>query len=103
MVRHFRRNSSRAINLDTTRVSLGRPSPVSLQAERGLPSSVRGLLLPVSGHPVWHQSALEAGGKMWSIGSSNFAEQRLEFREDSNVLTVAVIEKFQTDSAVVDE
>src|SRR5260370_21867946 len=45
----------------------------------------------------------EAGGKLWSIGSSDFAQQRFEFREDPNVLAVAVIEELQTDNSVVDQ
>src|ERR1700722_7381958 len=43
---------------------------------------------------VWrrHNQLLEAGSKVRSICSADFAEQRLEFREDPNVLPIAVIE-----------
>src|SRR6266851_6354742 len=30
----------------------------------------------------------EVGGKLWPIGSSDFAQQQLEFREDANVLAL---------------
>ena len=44
------------------------------------------------------------GGKERSSGSPDFAEQRLELREDADVFAaVAIIEELQADSSVVDQ
>src|SRR5713226_6923181 len=45
----------------------------------------------------------KASGKFGSVRGSDFAEQRLDFREHANMLSVAVVEELQADGSIVDE
>src|SRR5271154_4159630 len=45
----------------------------------------------------------QVSGKFWTIDRSDFTEQQFEFREDADVLAIAVIEELRTDSPVVDQ
>jgi hypothetical protein len=81
--------------------SAAQSSPAFLQAQREFLSCVHVRLQPARDRSLFRQSIFEIRRKLRSVRSTDVPEDRLQFRENANVLAIGIVEKFHIDGPLL--